>query len=339
MDISQEDPLQIHIRNSGFFGGIPGYYETLGLSPEKMTDVKNPSELIGTLTREAALETGLAAGTPVVAGAMDTSASALGMEIVKAGQTLHVAGQAGAIGVCLDKPLFDRRLCIHNHVVPDMWLVVGVMVATGASMRWIRDVFAGTDTARNGPGEVDAFRNLSEAAGKSPDGAGGVIFLPYLMGERTPVWDYEARGVFFGMSLKTRKEDLIRAVMEGVAFALRHNIEVLRTAGIDIDEITCAGGAIHSDLWNQIKSDVTRKTLVCVGTLPATTLGAAMLAAEGIGMKIGSFQNDAMKHDRKVFRPRAETWERYDRLFEIYKKLYTNLKDEFSRLSSITSPS
>jgi xylulokinase len=250
-----------------------------------------------------------------------------------------VAGQAGAIGVCLDKPLFDRRLCIHNHVIPGMWLVVGVMVATGASMRWIRDVFEGTDTARNGRGKGDAFQILSEAAGKSPNGAGGVIFLPYLMGERTPVWDYDARGVFFGLSLKTRKEDLIRAVMEGVAFALRHNVETLKTAGIEIDEITCAGGAIHSDLWNQIKSDVTRKTLVCVGTLPSTTLGAAMLAAEGIGMKIGSFQSDAMERDRKVFRPRAEASAHYDRLFGVYKKLYANLKEAFGELASVATPS
>jgi xylulokinase len=141
------------------------------------------------------------------------------------------------------------------------------------------------------------------------------------------------------MSLKTRKEDLIRAVMEGVAFALRHNIEILETAGIEIDEITCAGGAIHSDLWNQIKSDVTRKTLVCIGTIPATTLGVAMLAARGVGMKIGTFQTDAVKRDRTLFRPRAETTSRYDRLFEIYKKIYTNLKKEFGELASITSAS
>jgi xylulokinase len=337
MDISQEDPLQIFIRNQQSCSSISDFYESMGVSPDKMIDVRNSSEVIGTVTTAAAQETGLSAGTPVVAGAMDTSASALGMQIVNDNQTFHVAGQAGAIGVCLKKPLFDRRLCIHNHVIPDRWLVVGVMVATGASMRWIRDLFSDGEPIPDRQQLLNPFEMLSTEAGKSVPGANGVIFLPYLMGERTPIWDSNARGVFFGLSVKTRKKDLIRAVMEGCAFALRHNIEVMKSAGIEIDEIMCAGGAINSELWNQIKSNVTKKSLLCISALPTTTLGNAILAGLGIGVYKELFQFDTTYQEKKVFHPSAGTFARYDRIYELYKKLYKNLKNEFNELALVNS--
>lgn len=336
-DLSQEDPLQIFIENQHIFGSISDFYDSLGISPEKMPDINKSSEVIGTVTRNAAHETGLAAGTPVVAGAMDTSASALGLQIINHKQTFHVAGQAGAIGVCLNKPLFDRRLCIHNHVIPDRWLIVGAMVATGASMRWIRDLFEIEKSRNNKKPSQDTFQLLSREAERSKAGANGVLFLPYLMGERTPIWNNNARGVFFGLALNTRREDLIRAVMEGCAFALRHNIEVLKSIGIEIDEIMCAGGAVKSDLWNQIKSDVSKKILICISEFPTATLGAAILAGLGSGIFKKYCPFDFEYKHNKVFHPSADTLTRYDRLFDIYKKLYLNLINEFNELARIYS--
>jgi xylulokinase len=335
MDASQEDPLQIFIRNSPHPHGIMDFYDSLGLSPEKMTDATNSNTVIGTVTRDAANETGLAEGTPVVAGAMDTSASALGMRIIEHGQTLHVAGQAGAIGVCLGRPLFDRRLCIHNHVIPGKWLVVGVMVATGASMRWVRDLFGlAVPSNSNGP-STDPFQELSNEAARSRAGADGVIYLPYLQGERTPIWDNNARGIFFGLSLNTKKEHLIRAVMEGVAFALRHNIEAMKSMGIDIDEIYCAGGATNSSIWNQIKSDITKKTLICIGRLPAATLGAAVLAGMGIGVYAKYQPFDMPFMHLETYSPNVLEETKYDQMFRIYLNLYANLKREFKALSDV----
>ena len=268
---------------------------------------------------------------------MDTSASALGLQIINHKQTFHVAGQAGAIGVCLKKPLFDRRLCIHNHVVPDRWLIVGAMVATGASMRWIRDLFEIEEPRNKKKPLHDTFQLLSTEAERSKAGANGVLFLPYLMGERTPIWNNNARGIFFGLALDTRREDLIRAVMEGCAFALRHNIEVLKSDGIDIDEIMCTGGAVNSDLWNQIKSDVSKKTLICISGFPTATLGAAILAGLGSGIYKKYCPFDFNYGHKKPYYPSTDTLIRYDRLFDIYKKLYQNLKNEFNELASIYS--
>ena len=335
MDISQEDPLQIFIRNRPCQRGVLDFYDSLGISPEKMIEATNSCEVIGTVTRDAANETGLAAGTPVVAGAMDTSASALGMRIIDHEQTFHVAGQAGAIGVCLDRPLFDRRLCIHNHVIPGRWLIVGVMVATGASMRWIRDLFGIAGSPKVARSSPDPFQTLSKEAARSRTGAGGVIYLPYLQGERTPIWDNDARGVFFGLSLNTRREDLIRAVMEGCSFALRHNIEVMKSMGIDIDEIFCAGGAINSAVWNQIKSNVTKKTLVCIGKLPVATLGAAILAGMGTGIYGERLPFDVPFKHLKVYRPSDDEDTPYDPLYSIYLNLYEKMKDEFRELAKI----
>jgi len=333
IDISQEDPLQIYIRNQKCYKSLNEFYESLGIEPEKVPDVKNSFDIIGPVSSDAAKETGLAPGTPIVAGAMDTSASALGMQVVNHGQSLHVAGQAGAIGVCQKTPVFDRRICIHNHVIPNRWLIMGVMVATGASMRWFRDELGKQELLIANQIGLDPFMVLSIEAEKSAPGAGGVIFLPYMMGERTPMWDYNARGTFFGLSLHTTKSDLIRAIMEGCSYALRHNIETLNSMGLKIEEIVSAGGAIKSDIWNQIKSDVTKKNLISIRNITTATLGAAILAGLGIGIYKEPLKFEKFILDKKTFTPRIETDKKYDCLYEIYKRLYIDLKADFNSLA------
>ncbi len=334
-DLSQEDPLQIYVGNTPSFLSIESFYDSLELDQRKIPTSSVSHEVIGEVSKRAAEETGLRWGTPIVAGAMDTSATALGMNITNAGQTFHVAGQAGAVGACLGEPRFDPRVCIHNHVVPGRWLVAGVMVATGASMRWLRDLVSDETTVGLSDCTPEAFEEMSERASDVAIGSGGLVFVPYMMGERTPIWDYQARGIMFGLSLKTGKPELIRCVMEGCAYALRDNIEVLESLGIEINDIVCSGGAVKSRVWNQIKADVAKKRLFSIGTDICAPRGAAMLAGRGAGI----LNKDVWKQDARCtsFEPNAHNSPAYDCLYGVYKRLYQKTKEEFKEIARTVS--
>ncbi len=332
IDFSQEDPLQIFLNNTSYTS-TANFLDAFGIAGHRIPGTSNPSEIIGVVSRQAATETGLAVNTPVVAGAMDTSATALSMGITEAGESFHVAGQAGAVGICLDRPVFDGRLCIHNHVFKQKWLVVGVMVATGAALRWFRDVLGNEESRMSKELGTDAYALLSSQVSASCPGSGGLVFLPYMMGERTPIWDYEARGVFYGLSLKTKKPDLIRAIMEGCSFALRHNIETLESLGLKIGSLKSGGGAIKSEAWNQIKADITKRKIECVNCDVSASFGAAILAGLGAGVFNQSLSN--LKFAKKEILPNSDNAAIYDRLFDVYKKIYRNTKQEFRELADI----
>lgn len=332
-DVSQEDPLQIYIKNGSQFASIEDYYDSIGVDQTKIPSSRFSHEVIGEVCRNAAEETGLRYGTPIIAGAMDTSATALGMNITEHGQSFHVAGQAGAIGVCSAEPRFDPRVCIHNHVISGRWLVAGVMVATGASMRWLRDLLQHDKVGESESCSIEAFESISEGAARVPPGSRGLVFLPYMMGERTPVWDCHARGILFGLSLGTGREELARSIMEGTSYALRDNIEVLESLGIRIGKVVCAGGAVKSRIWNQIKADITKKQLVSIGGDVCAARGAAMLAAKGIGLPVGFAQGQI--RELESYLPNDKYFERYDCLYGIYKRLYLNARSDYEELARV----
>ena len=334
-DLSQEDPLQIYIGNGNQFASVDDFYDDIGVDRIKMPPRMPSSEVIGEVAQEASRETGLRKGTPVVAGAMDTSATALGMNVIDPGQTFHVAGQAGAIGVCSSEPIFDRRVCIHNHVIPGRWLIAGVMVATGASMRWLRNLLDDRGHGQSRAFGPDGFLSMSEEAAEVPVGSRGLVFIPYMMGERTPIWDFQARGILFGLSLATGRGELARAIMEGSSYALRDNIEVLESLGLRIDRVVCGGGAIKSSLWNQIKADITKRTLTAIGGDVCAPLGAAMLAAKGIGKPI-DFEQTNVK-PLSSYQPNLANYPVYDCLYGVYKRLYENVKQEYKKIALVDS--
>ncbi|MEW6354930.1 MAG: FGGY-family carbohydrate kinase [Planctomycetota bacterium] len=315
-----------------FFDMAKGQYvedlaERMSMDLETMPPIRRAFEVAGEVTSVAARSTGLHAGTPVVVGGLDAACAALGAGVVDYGQTQDQGGTAAGMSIYMDRPLAHRDLILGWHVAPNSWLLQGGTVGGGSSLKWFRDTF-GISAPVGGPDGPDAYELLSREAAEAEPGAGGVIFLPYLAGERSPIWDTEARGAFFGLTFATKRPHLVRAVMEGAAFALQHNLETARKAGARVDLLLAVGGAARSDVWCQIKADVSGLPIRVPVVSDGTALGAAILAGVGAGV----FQDvrhgvRQMVHVDRSFDPRSENHERYQELFDIYRGLYDRLKD------------
>ena len=197
----------------------------MGLDLAQMPPIRPCAEVVGEVTAAAAAATGLAPGTPVIAGMCDGTAAAVEAGLLRPGDAVEMTGQSTVLLICSDEPYLGEELIPLVHGVPGQYLVVGALVASGGSLRWFRDQLGEAERLAAPLLGVDPFDLLSQEAAASPAGANGVIFLPYMFGERSPIWDSAARGVFFGLSLATKKADLVRAIMEGAAFGLRHNAE------------------------------------------------------------------------------------------------------------------
>jgi xylulokinase len=183
---------------------------------------------------------------------------------------------------------------------------------------------------------IDPFELLSRAAESSPPGANRLVFLPYMYGERSPIWDTDARGVLFGLSLATQKADIVRAIMEGAAFGLRHNVEAAQAGGFDLQEIACVGGGARSAVWNQIKADILQRPIVLPSASSGAAMGDAIVAAAGAGIYASVEEAVArMVQPGATYRPRAEYAALYDELYGVYRRLYPALRAEFQQLAAV----
>jgi xylulokinase len=303
------------------FFGIPR-----SMSPEALPS----DEIIGQISPEAARLTGLRPGTPVVNGSSDNSAAALGAGMVKAGQVTLIIGTAGVITVCSDRPLVDpqnRTLCWH-YCLRDKWVTLGVMQTAGESLNWFKEAFDKDETGLS-PGDI--FEQYNQAIADLPAGSGGLIFLPYLNGERTPYWDASARGVFYGINLSTKKAHFVKAVMEGVSFGLRHNIETVESLGITINEVRAVGGGLKSQAWLNILGKVLRKPILTVNVPDTANLGNALLCGKALGVYPSLEEAVArmVTTDKRVFYEAGS--ETYERQYPIFLELYDQLKETFRR--------
>lgn len=282
-------------------------------------------QIIGELTAAAAAVMGLRPGIPVIAGGEDTSAAGLAVGVTQPGQAMLSLGTGGSIYIAQDEPIAHPQLLTFAHVLAGQWFVGGTIVAFGASLAWCRDLLGHSD-----------FEPMTELAAHSDPGAHGLIFLPYLSGELQPVNDGNARGVFFGLSLNTGQPELIRAVMEGVAFSMMHNIEVAREVGAQISELRAVGGPTRSPLWCQIIADITNQPLTVLKDNPGAPLGDVFLAAAGAGLipDAGEAAARAAIIDR-VYTPNPDSRERYDGQFAIYRSLYPSLKPLFAAAAQL----
>jgi len=302
--------------------------ELIGLFgvPRKLYPRVAPCEtVIGELTAEAAAAMGLRAGIPVIAGGEDTSSAGLAVGVTQPGQAMLSLGTGGSIYISQDKPLAHPRMLIFAHVLQKQWFVGGTIVAFGASLAWARDLLGHTD-----------FDAMNALAAQAEPGAHHLLFLPYLSGELQPVNDGNARGVFFGLSLNTSQAELIRAVMEGTAFSMAHNILVAEEVGATLSELRAVGGPTRSPLWCQIIADITNLPLTVLKDNPGAPLGNVFLAAAGAGLiaDAGEAAAAAAKVDH-VYAPNPATRARYAGLFAIYRGLYPDLKDQFAALARL----
>lgn len=306
--------------------------ERMGIPSSFLPDIVPCHQIIGTVTREAAEQTGLAPGTPVVAGGLDAACGTLGAGVVHAGETQEQGGQAGGMSICIEEYAADPRLILGYHVVPNQWLLQGGTTGGGGVMRWLEREFGAYErsvAAEKGRTSLQQYNALAEQV--SP-GSDGLVFLPYMAGERSPIWDPNAKGVFYGLDFGKTKGHIIRSAMEGVAYSLKHNLDIAESAGAHVKELLAVGGCANSALWMQIKSDITGKSLAVPFSDTATTLGAALLAGVGVGM----YENfeDAVAQTVKITRkyePNTENHEVYMKNYETYLGLYENLKELIKR--------
>lgn len=293
----------------------------MGLSSSMVPDLYKCDEVVGKVTKEAASITGLKEGTPVVAGGLDAACGTLGAGVYLPGQTQEQGGQAGGMSICTDEALSHKKLILSAHVVPGMWLLQGGTVGGGGTLKWFKQEF----------GKDMSFDDLTSEAEKVSAGSDGVIFLPYMAGERSPIWNPDAKGVFYGLSFDKTRGHMIRALLEGVALSLNHNLETAAEVGAKVDVMNAMGGASNSRLWTQIKADVTGRTIQVPTSDTATTLGAALLA--GVGCGVYKDYDEAVKKTiviTRVQEPNMENHEIYKKSMELYLKLSETLTDTFS---------
>jgi xylulokinase len=245
-----------------------------------LPDVGGSSDVLGRVLPDVAALTGLAEGTPVVGGGADNACGAAGVGVITPGEAVASWGTSGTVLAPTAEPLVDPGLRAHTfcHVVPGTWYLMGVVLSAGGAFAWYRENFA-----RELTGAGEAHRRLDEEATGVPPGAGGVTFLPYLQGERTPHRDAAARGAFLGLSLAHTRAHLTRAVLEGVCFALRDSVSILRELGLSPTELLLTGGGARSPFLRRLQADVYGIPVSTVNREEGPAYGAALLAAVGAG--------------------------------------------------------
>lgn len=306
--------------------------KSLGIEYGMLPDILKCHEVAGKVTQNAADSMGLTAGIPVVAGGLDAACGTLGAGVLHSGQTQEQGGQAGGMSICAQGYCADPRLILSYHVVPDRWLLQGGTTGGGGAMRWMSEQFGYEEKQAAREKATTSLFLLDRLAETAPSGSGGVVFLPYMAGERSPIWDEKAKGVFYGLDYSKTKAHMVRAVMEGVAYSLRHNLEAAESAGASVGVMRSMGGSANSLFWTQLKSDITGKPIEVPASDTATTLGAALLAGVGVGMYTGF--DEAVKETVTVKRrhePDCTNKEEYDRGYETYIELYAALKHLMDR--------
>lgn len=314
--------------------------DKLEISPHLMPRCYESPEVSGKISKEAAELTGLRPGTPVVGGGGDQAAGAVGNGVVKPGIISSALGTSGVVFAFSEEVKVDPRLRAHTfcHAVPGKWHLMGVMLSAGGSLRWFRDILGQEEVKLAGEKGVDPYEILTQEAGEVSAGSEGLIFLPYLTGERTPHADPQAKGVFFGLTVRHRRNHLIRAVMEGVAYGLRDSLEILRGLGIEIKQVRASGGGARSPVWRQMQADINGVEMVTTNVDEGPAFGATLLA--GVGAGIYKSVEEAAKRTIRVTShtsPELRNVELYDKYYQLYRSLYPILKDKFRRVSDLVT--
>lgn len=308
---------------------VPAYLEAAGLTEAMLPPVGRPHEAAGRVSAAAAEATGLAVGTPVAIGSADHVASALAAGLTRPGDLLLKFGGAGDILYCADRPHVDPRLFLDAHDVPGLWLPNGCMAASGSLVKWLLAEVFGL------PAESAPLEELDRQAAALPPGARGLICLPYFLGEKTPIFDPLARGVFVGLTLGHGRAHLFRAVLEAVIFGFRHHVEVLEASGLQIGRVFATNGGVRSGLWRGIAADVLGREVTSFPEHPGSALGAAFVA----GMHAGLFDDwgaiERFLAARRVERPDPRRHERYREFYGVYRRLYPALRDEMGLLARL----
>jgi D-xylulose kinase len=299
--------------------------ESLGIPIEKLPTPVQSGTHVGGLTEKASRATGLSAGTPIIAGGGDQQCAALGVGVVREGMVKSTTGTgtfllAHSKTVRLDPNV--RTLC-SRHVVPNTFVVEASMFTTGSALKWFRDNLGTEEMAIADERAADPYDVITGEADRIAPGSEGVIHIPHFAGAGAPNWNPRARGIFAGLALGHTRGHLIRAILEGVSYEIRTNVEVMRELGLPIKEVRVTGGAARSEVWMQIQADILRTPVIRTQLEEATAVGAAILAFRGTGVFNSiSEASEEMVRTLPPLSPRPENLDVYERGFDTFKKLY-----------------
>jgi xylulokinase len=304
----------------------------LGLSPDLFPDAYPSSTVVGRVTAEAAAATGLLSGTPVVIGGGDGACATVGAGSVQEGDTYTYIGSSAWIALTTSQPILDpqRRTFTYAHLVPDRYFPVGTMQAGGGSYDWLERILRGDDAG------TPIYQAMDAQAATVPVGARGLLFLPYLLGERSPYWNPLARGAFVGLAMPHGRAELTRAVLEGVALNMRLILDALRGQGVQIEAMRLIGGGAKSATWRQILADTYELPILLPKlAAEATALGAAIAGGVGVGL----FPDFSVAHQliptQAAEQPNPDSIRRYNALYPLFQQAYAVLEPIFEQLAAL----
>ncbi len=304
--------------------------DLMGIAPELLPEIRKATEIAGPLTAQVAEALGLAPDTIVVVGCGDEHASCVGAGVIEPGIVADIMGTAEPVCVPAHAPAFDESQLVetHCHAHPERWLLENPGFVSGGNYRWFRDNFY----AGGAGSETVSYEVLNQEAEAIAPGSEGLIFLPSMMGAMAPEWNNKARGVFYGLTLAHARGHMVRALLEGAAYALRSIIESMRHAGCNIQQIRAVGGGAQSHLLRQIRADVTGIPVASLSTVETTVVGAALLAAVGAGL-CASLEEaaDRTTYVTQVNEPIAANRAIYDQAYENFLFVYDSLKECFEK--------
>jgi xylulokinase len=292
----------------------------LQVDPNLLPKVHPSADIAGALLDEPAQASGLRPGTPVVYGGGDQACQALGNGVIDPGVASSTIGTGGQVLAPLLSPAYDPELRLHLycHALPEHWFRMAAILSAGLSLRWLRDSLLVGRT----------YQQMADLAARIPPGAEGLFFLPYLAGERTPYMDPQASGGFVGLRLRHGRGHLVRAVMEGVVFALRQGLDLILETGVPVDRVVASGGGTHHPLWLQLQADIFDRPIYQTFSEEAAALGAAILAGVGAGVfpDVQKACSQVVQLRKQVVMPDPENVLRYRDAYTSYLKLYPRLK-------------
>lgn len=316
----------------------PEMLKATSITEDMLGKVYESCEVTGHISAEAARLTGLSESTLVVGGAGDNAAAAVGTGVVANGRAFTTIGTSGVVYAHTDRIAIDPKGRVHTFccAVPGAWHVMGVTQGAGLSLKWFRDNFCQAEIETAAGMGVDPYVLMTDEAEKSGIGANKLVYLPYLMGERTPHLDPDCRGVFFGLSAIHQKRDLIRAVMEGVTYSLKDCLSILDEMGVKPEKMLACGGGARSGLWRQMLADVFECPIATLTSAEGPALGVAILAGVGAGLYASVAQAcDQMIETRVASTPNAASTAAYAPYYGVYRKLYADLKETYAQLARV----
>ena len=303
--------------------------EALSLDESHFPALSLPLDVVGGVTSAAAEETGLAAGTPVIAGGSDQPMQAIGNGLTAPGSLSLTTGTGGQLFSVVERPVFNPDLNTHTfcNVLPGTWYLMAATLSAGLSLSWFSENVA----------LGESFDTLSAEAAEIPPGSEGAFFLPYLAGERTPHLDPDARAMFFGLTLKHTRGHMTRAIMEGVSYSYRDCLDVLENLGIRSQKIIASGGGARSPLWLQIQADVLAREIHATGVTEQASLGAALAAGVGVGVfkDIPTACAEVLPREERVIHPDPARSRFYEKCYPIYRDLYQSVRSFGGRIAQL----